>query len=207
MIDAGISLEQLVQLRHALRLPAREGHVVLLGEAHDIIRHGLVIILDHILLIEERSRAVADRVEEIGAGPVKDRHEVVADHLDAKLGQVADALLVVLDVLVAGRQTDLDVVMHVDGLDNIHVEAVRLQLLLHFSDFFDGPDFAGHLVVKRPHDAGDAGNLLDIGKADLVIAFAVPTETHLHRHKNSSYHMNLILLEAKRIIVVEAIIP
>ena len=33
-------------------------------------------------------------VEQVSAGPVKDRHEVIADNLNAKLGQVADALLV-----------------------------------------------------------------------------------------------------------------
>ena len=36
------------------------------------------------------------------AGPVEDGHKVVADDLDTELGQVADALLVVLDVLIAG---------------------------------------------------------------------------------------------------------
>ena len=48
-------------------------------------------------------------MEQVGARPVEDGHEVVADGLDAELGQVADALLVVLDVLVARRQADLDI--------------------------------------------------------------------------------------------------
>ena len=38
--DRGVGLEQLVQLCHALRLPAGEGHVVLLGEGHDVRRLG-----------------------------------------------------------------------------------------------------------------------------------------------------------------------
>ena len=67
-------------------------------------------------------------MEQVGTGPVKDGHEVVADGLDAELGQVADALLVVLDVLVARRQADLDVVVDVDGLDDGGVEAGSMDL-------------------------------------------------------------------------------
>ena len=42
--DRGVSLEQLVQLCHALGFPAGERHVVLLGKGHDVIGHGLVVI-------------------------------------------------------------------------------------------------------------------------------------------------------------------
>ena len=85
-----MSLKRYVQLSHTLRLPAGEGHVVLLGEVQDILGHSLVIVLDHILLIEQGGGAVADGVEQVGTGPVEDGHEVVADDLDAELGQVAD---------------------------------------------------------------------------------------------------------------------
>ena len=50
-----VSGKQLIELCHSLRLPAGEGHVVLLGEAEDILGHGLVVIADHVLLIEQRS--------------------------------------------------------------------------------------------------------------------------------------------------------
>ena len=183
--DGGVGLEQLVELGHPLRLPAGEGHVVLLGEAHDVVGHRLVVALDHVLLVVQSGRAVAHRVEQVGAGPVKDGHEVVADHLHAELGQVADGLDVVGDVLISGGQADLDVVVDVDRFDHIHVEAVRLQLLLHLGDLIDLPDLAGHLVVQGPDDAGDAGDLLDVGQGDLVVAFAIPAETHLHWHSLS----------------------
>ena len=49
-----VLLKQLVKLRHALRLPAGEGHVVFLGQAHDVVRHFFRIVLDHVLLIEQR---------------------------------------------------------------------------------------------------------------------------------------------------------
>ena len=141
--DRGVSLEQLVQLCHALRLPAGEGHVILLSEGH----------------------------------------EVVADDLDTELGQIADALLVVLDVLVAGGQADLDVIVDVDRLDHVHVEAVSVDLIGYLLDLVDLPDLAGHLVVQRPDDAGHAGDLLDVAQADGIVALAIPAPTHFHRHR------------------------
>ena len=181
--DRGIGLEQLVQLCHTLRLPAGEGHVILLGKAQDVVGHGLVIVLDHVLLVEQSSGAVADRVEQVGTGPVKDGHEVVADDLDTELGQVADALLVVLDVLVAGGQADLDVIVDIDRLDHVHVEAVSVDLIGYLLDLVDLPDLAGHLVVQRPDDAGHAGDLLDVAQADGIVALAIPAPTHFHRHR------------------------
>ena len=121
-------------------------------------------------------------MEQVGAGPVEDGHKVVADNLDAELAQVAHGGLVVLDVHIPGGLADLNVIVDIDGLHHVHVEAVGLQLLLNLCDFVNFPYFAGHLVMQRPDNAGYAGDLLDIGKGDLVIAFAIPTETHLHRH-------------------------
>ena len=122
-------------------------------------------------------------MEQVGTGPVKDGHEVVADDLDAELGQVADALLVVLDILVAGGQTDLDVVVDIDGLDHVHIEAVSVDLVCDLLDLVDLPDLAGHLVVQRPDDAGHAGDLLDVVEGDGVVALTIPTPTHFHRHR------------------------
>ena len=186
MIHIGIGLKQLVQLGHALGLPAGEGHIVLLGEVQDVLGHGVVVVLDHAFFVEQSGGAVADLVEEVGAGPVEDGHEVVADDLDAELGKVAHGLLVVFDQLIPGGQADLDVVVDVDGLYHVTVEAVGMELIHHFSDLALFPNFAWHLVVQSPDDAGDAGNLLDVIQADLIVALAVPTETHLHWHNNSS---------------------
>ena len=181
--DRGIGLKQLVQLSHTLRLPAGEGHVVLLGEVQDILGHSLVIVLDHILLIEQGGGAITDRVEQVSAGPVKDRHEVIADNLNAKLGQVADALLVVFDILVAGRQADLDIVMDVHRFNNVAVEAVSVDLIHDFLDLVLFPNLTGHFVVQSPNDAGNAGNLLDVAEGDGVVVLTIPAPTHLHRHK------------------------
>ena len=62
--------------------------------------------------------------------------------------------LVVLDVLVAGGQADLDVIVDIYRLDHVHVEAVSVDLISYLLDLVDLPDLAGHLVVQRPDDAG-----------------------------------------------------
>ena len=181
--DRSIGLEQLVQLCHTLGLPAGEGHVVLLGEAQDVVGHGLVIVLDHVLLVEQSSGAVADGVEQVGTGPVKDGHEVVADDLDTELGQVADALLVVLDVLVAGGQTNLDVIVNVDRLNDGSIEAVRMDLIDDGLDLVLFPDLTGHLAVQGPDDLLNTGDLLDVSQRDGVVALTIPAPTHFHRHR------------------------
>ena len=92
------------------------------------------------------------------------------------------ALLVVLDVLIAGGQADLDVVVDVDRLDDVHVEAIGVDLVCDLLDLVDFPDLAGHLVVQCPDDAGHAGDLLDVAEGDRVVALAIPAPTHFHRH-------------------------
>ena len=176
-----VHLEQLVQAGHTLRLPAGEGHAVQVLQ--DIVRHGTGVILDQVLLIEQGGGAVGQGVEQVGAGPVEDGHEVVADHLHAELLQVPHGLDVVLNVLVPGGQAHLDVIVDVDGFHHVHVEAVGLQLLLDLGDLLFLPDLAGLLVVQGPDDAGHAGDLLDVRQLDAVVALAVPAKAHLHRHK------------------------
>ena len=58
-----------------------------------------------------------------------------------------------------------------------------------FLDLVLLPNFAGHLVMQCPNDAGDTGDLLDVRQLNFVVAFSVPTETHLHWHKNSSVYL------------------
>ena len=180
-----VSLEQLVQLGHTLRLPAGEGHIILFSEVQNVLCHSVVVILDHILFIEQRSRAVAHFVEQIGAGPVKNRHKVIADHLYAILGEVTDALLIIFDVHIPGGQTDLNVIVDIDRFHHIAIEAVGVELIHHFLDLCFLPNFAGHFVMQRPYDGGHTGDLLDVRQFDLVISLAIPAKTHLHWHKIS----------------------
>ncbi len=134
-------------------------------------------------------------MEQIGTGPDKDGHEVVADDLDAEFAQVADALLVVFDVLVPGGQADLDVVVDIDRFHNIHIEAVLIQLPFDLGNLLNLPNFTGHLVMQCPDDAGDTGDLLNVTEFDLVVAFAIPAETHLHWHMYSSVNECIFLAQ------------
>ena len=156
--------------------------MVLLGEAHDIVRHFLGVVLDHVLLIEQRGRAVAHRMEKIAARPVEDRHEVVADDLHAEGLQVADGLDIILDVPIPGGKPDLDVVVNIDALDHVGVEARRPDLIHDGFDLLRLPDLPGHLVVQGPDDGAHTRNLPDVAQPDSVVSFAVPAKTHLHRH-------------------------
>ena len=84
--DVCIRLEEFVQLRHSFRFPTREGHIVFFREIQDILRHRVVIVLDHSLFIEKCRRAVPNLVKQITARPVKNRHKVIANNFYAKLG-------------------------------------------------------------------------------------------------------------------------
>ena len=119
-------------------------------------------------------------MEEVTSCPVEDGHEVVADNLYSKLGEVSDGFLVVFDVLVTGGETDLDVVVNVYRLNNVTVEAVSVELVHYDLDLILMPHLAGHLAVKRPNDTVNTGDLLNVRKLDTVVTLAVPTECHLH---------------------------
>ena len=123
-------------------------------------------------------------MEKIGARPVENGHEIIADHFHSERSEVADRLNIIVNVFVPGRQADFDVVMDVDGFHHIHIEAIGIQLFLHFGNFFRLPDFSGQLVVQSPDNCGYSGDLFYIGKRNSVISFAVPAKTHLHRHGN-----------------------
>ena len=180
--DRCISFEKLIKLCHTLRLPARERHVVLLREAHDVFRHGLIIALDHVFLIEQSRGAVSYRMEQICTRPVKNRHEVVADYLDAELAEVQDALLIILDQGVSCRQADLDIVVNIDRLNDLRIETVSVDLIYYLTYLILFPDFTGHLVVQSPDNACNSGDLFDVTQSDRVVTFAVPTPSHFHWH-------------------------
>ena len=123
-------------------------------------------------------------MEQICTCPVKYRHKVITDNFHSELGKVLNGFNVVCDVLITGRKTDFDVIVYIYRLNHIHIKSVRFELLLHFCNFFNCPDFPWQLVVQCPYDACHTRNLLDIGKTDFVIAFPIPTEPHLHWHKD-----------------------
>ena len=90
-------------------------------------------------------------MEQICTGPVKNRHKVVSNHLHAKLSQVAQSLLVILNILISGRQTDLNVVINVYTFHHIHVKTCAFNLLADLFNLLHSPHLAGLLMMQRPH--------------------------------------------------------
>ena len=126
-------------------------------------------------------------MEQVGAGPIENGHKVIGNNLYAALRQIAQGDLVIFDILITGRQADLDIVVYVNRFDDVDIEACVLNDLLFMHDLVDRPDFTGLLMVQSPYDAGNAGDLLDVGQGNAVVAFAVPAECHLHSKTSLKY--------------------
>ena len=112
---------------------------------------------------------------ELRARPVKDRHEVVADAADARLGQPADVLAVILDVPLARRLAELDVLVHRHALDHLEQKARVLDLLFQRRNALAAPHLADGHVVHGGDDRLHARDLPDVFKRNLIVA-AVPAE-------------------------------
>ena len=133
-------------------------------------------------LIKHCSGSVSYRMVKIRSCPVKYRHEIVTDYFYAKFSQITDRLDIIGNILVSGRQTNLDIIVYIYRFYYIHIKSVWFQLFLYFTDFFLFPHFSRLLIVQSPDNAGHTGNLSDIGKGNHIIPFAIPAKPHLHRH-------------------------
>ena len=100
--------------------------------------------------------AVGIVVEQVGAGPVEYGHEVVADAVDALGREVAQALLVDLNLVVAVRTAVLDGLYYWQALDDAPAHAVTLDILAQVADLLTGPYFPKGYVVQGGDDALDA---------------------------------------------------
>ena len=180
--DALVCTEQLTEMGHTFRLPAGEGHTVFLFLCQNIVCHFTGIFFDFFRFVIESGGAILQRMEEVGSGPVKHRHKVVADYFYAERCQITDGLDIVFNVMVAGRQADFDIIVDIDGFHHVHIEAVGLQLFLDFGDLFRLPDLSWQFVVQSPDNCAYAWNLFDVRERNLVVIFAVPAKPHLHWH-------------------------
>ena len=180
LVDLLIALHGLLQLSKTLRLPARHGEAlgILQGVLHQLdsgqaLQLGIVIVQGVGAVLRDLSRKVR-------AEPVEDRHEVVDDDLDADLREVPDGLDVSVDVLVSGGQAHLDVLVDVDGLDDLALQTGFLDVLHIGADLFLRPDLACRLIVKEAHDAGHSRDLPDLLQGHRITVLSVPAECHLH---------------------------
>ena len=64
------------------------------------------------------------------SGPVKYRHEIIADALDSCLCHPADVLTVIINILISGVLAQLNILVNRDALDDVKAKACILYLLL-----------------------------------------------------------------------------
>ena len=179
VVHALVDLKQRLDLLHALGLPA--GQDVAVGVRADRGEHVLGIERVHLrLVVGQHGGAVPAGLGQIGARPVKDRHEVVAHHVDVLFAQRGQGLDVVVDVHVAAGQARLDVVVYVDALDAADVQAARRHLVLERPDRLARPGLAGLGGVQGGDHARHPGNLANLLQRHAVIAGAVPAQCHFH---------------------------
>ncbi len=95
-------------------------------------------------------------VFEVGAGPVGDRHEIVAQRLDAGGGDRPDRLLVVLDIVLVAARPRFHILMHDDAFDHIPGQARSLDFRLAPGDLVRRPGTAVIQVMERADDARSA---------------------------------------------------
>ncbi len=136
------------------------------------------------LLEAQRTRAVGHREAEVGPRPVDYRHEVVGNHMDSALREIAYALLVVLYIFKIFSLTGLDVLMHGHALDDAPFQPRPGDEFLSFSDFLDGPHLPVRNVMQGVDNVGHS-SLLDVTQAHGVIR-PIPPPAFGHSNHNVS---------------------
>ena len=126
----------------------------------------------------EVGRTVGVRVQQVGTGPVEHRHEIVADAVDALCREVAQRLLIDLDLLVAVGAAVFDGLHDGEALYDAPAHAVALDVLTQVADLLAGPDLSEGHVVKCGDDALNS-DLSQLGKGDLVF-LAKPSPCSFH---------------------------
>jgi len=115
----------------------------------------------------------------VGAGPVEDGHEVVAQHGNACLSHIPDGAPVLVDKGVPVGAPELDVLVNGDALNGGEDKTFFLHRRPEVPQFLQGPGLALGNIVQCADDPPDNGDLPDFVNGDGV-AFPVPSERHYH---------------------------
>ena len=132
--------------------------------------------IDH--LESEGTGGVIQFEVEVGAGPVNDRHEVVADAADTLSTEIAERLAVVFDQFLVAASAQLDVLVHGDALNHNPRQAMLSEQRLAGANVFRRPDLSGGNMIQRRNNAGSASldNLLQGNR----VIWAEPAPGFLH---------------------------
>ena len=126
----------------------------------------------------QRFGAVRQRIGQIGARPVEDRHEVVADGVDAAGREVAQRLLIVGDMPPPIAAVGFDLFMYRHALHHRPHQPFFRQQRLPRADLVDRPDFAVRNMVQRRDHPGRPG-LTHVIQRDRIVR-AIPTPCLFH---------------------------
>ena len=118
-------------------------------------------------IIFQHAAAVFHRKSQIGARPVQNGHEVVADHLHPGPGEVAEALLVHFQVMLPVSGTRLDILMDGDAFRHHPVHALLLDHPAPFRHGFFRPEVSALHFMQGRHDSGSA-RLADVPQRNRV---------------------------------------
>ena len=144
--EALVGSEKGGKLREPLLLPAGEGESIRfpLHRFDDGIgRQG------HYLrrIVKERGRPVGQGMREFRPEPIQDGHEVVADDFHSGPREPCERNAVILDIAIAARPSQLDVLMDIHALDHLERQTARLGLILQAPDAVNGPRLADGYIV------------------------------------------------------------
>ena len=117
-------------------------------------------------------------MQEIGACPVEHRHEIVAHRMYALRREVAQALLVNLNLLVAVGTSVFDGLRHGQALHDAPSQPGSLDIFTQVANGLACPDFAERHIVQRGDNALDA-YLSQHRERDLIL-LTKPTPSFFH---------------------------
>ena len=125
--------------------------------------------------------AVRKRIIKITSVPVEDRHKVIAYALDSGIGKILHRLYVILDILIFGWQTLLDIFMDINALDDFHLESRIIDLFFYRTYLFRSPDITGRNKRQHSRDTGNTRYLPDLTQSHFVVSVRKPSHYHLHK--------------------------
>ena len=117
-------------------------------------------------------------VEQVSARPVQNGHEVVADAMDALCRQVAQTLLIHLNLVVAVRTAILDGLNDWQRLYHAPAHAVALDIRLQIVNLLTCPNLTKGHIVQCGDDTFDT-DLSQLCKRNLVL-LAKPSPSSFH---------------------------
>ena len=156
-----VHLKQFFYPGHTLGLPA--GHYRAVHIAGDGFEHLLRIQSIHSLLgVSQYGRTIGTHACQLSSGPVKHRHKIVANHVNAGLSQTLQSGDIIVDVFVAVGSTYLDGIVNIYALNTGKLKTCILNFFLQCQNIFHFPGFTGSGAVQSGDHACHAGNLSDL---------------------------------------------